>query len=105
MLDRCIYYPQGAAIKKTSRDRGFFLQFIQTNAAYSVFAEPAQFYAASYLLPATTEAYQADSTIVKKQPLLPQFRDAMTDSFPVSNSKIWRGMRVAGDKLKKAIKP
>ena len=96
--------PKGRLSKKRAAIAAF-LQFIQTNAAYSVFAEPAQFYAASYLLPATAEAYQTDSTIVKKQPLLPQFRDAMTDSFPVSNSKIWRGMRVAGDKLKKAIKP
>jgi hypothetical protein len=56
------------------------------------------------LLPATADAYAEDSAIVEKQPLLPKFHEAMSGEFPVSNSKIWQGMRKAGDKLKEIIK-
>lgn len=82
-----------------------FLQFIQTNDAYLHFAEPAEYFAPSYLLPATADAYDKDSPVVAKQPLLPKFHAAMSSEFPVSNSKVWQGMRAAGDNLKAIIKP
>jgi spermidine/putrescine-binding protein len=82
-----------------------FLKFIQSNDAYEAFAEPTQYFAPSYLLPATLASYQEGSPLVKKQPLLPQFYQAMSDTFPVSNSEIWAGMRAAGSKLKKILKP
>ncbi len=82
-----------------------FLQFIQTNEAYLNFAEPAQYYAPSYLLPATLDAYDEDSEIVSKQPLLPKFHAAMSGTFPVANSQVWQGIRTAGSKLKAIIKP
>lgn len=96
--------PKGRLAKKHAAIVAF-LQFIQTNDAYLHFAEPAQYLAPSYLLPATVDAYDEDSAMVEKQPLLPKFREAMSGEFPVSNSKVWRGMRTAGDKLKKIIKP
>ncbi len=82
-----------------------FLQFVQGNEAYLAFAEPAQYFAPSYLLPATADAYEEDSEIVKKQPMLPKFHAAMSDTFPVANSKVWQGMRTAGSKLKDIINP
>jgi thiamine pyridinylase len=95
--------PKGRLAKKHAAIVAF-LQFIQTNDAYLHFAEPAQYLAPSYLLPATADAYAEDSAIVEKQPLLPKFHEAMSGEFPVSNSKIWQGMRKAGDKLKEIIK-
>lgn len=96
--------PKGRLAKKHAAIVAF-LQFIQGDEAYLAFAEPAQYFAPSYLLPATSDAYDKDSEIVKKQPLLPKFRAALSDKFPVANSKVWQGMRTAGSKLKDIINP
>ena len=96
--------PKGRLAKKHAAIVAF-LQFIQGDDAYLVFAEPAQYFAPSYLLPATRDSYDKDSEIVKKQPMLPKFHAALSDTFPVANSKVWQGMRTAGSKLKKIIDP
>lgn len=96
--------PKGKLAKKRAAIVAFLL-FIQSADAYAVFAEPAQYFAPSYLLPATAISYDKDSALVKKQPLLPQFLNSMSDTFPVSNSEIWQGIKTAGGKLKKIIKP
>jgi hypothetical protein len=41
-------------------------------------------------------AYEEESPIVKKQPLLPLYNAALDGSFPVSDSTTWQGMRKAG---------
>ncbi len=96
--------PKGRLAKKHAAIVAF-LQFVQGNDAYLAFAEPAQYFAPSYLLPATSDAYGKDSEIVKKQPMLPKFHAALSDTFPVANSKVWQGMRTAGSKLKDTINP
>jgi hypothetical protein len=96
--------PKGRLSKKHAAIVAF-LQFIQTNDAYDAFAEPAVYLAPSYLLPATAAAYDKDSPLAAKQPLLPAFHEAMSDALPVSNSEVWRGIRVAGDNLKAILKP
>lgn len=96
--------PKGRLAKKRAAIVAF-LQFIQSNAAYEVFAEPAKYFAPSYLLPATEAAYDKDSPLVAKQPLLPAFHHAMSETFPVSNSELWKGIRTAGGKLKTILKP
>lgn len=95
--------PKGRLAKKHAAIAAF-LQFIQTEGAYEAFAEPAEKFAPSYLLPATASAYKEDSSIVAKQPLLRKFHDAMSETFPVSNSNVWQGMRTAGGELKKILK-
>lgn len=82
-----------------------FLQFIQSNDAYEVFARPAPYLAPTYLLPATEAAYDEDSPLLSSQPLLPKFRDAMSEAFPVSNSQLWQGMRAAGARLRDILRP
>lgn len=77
-----------------------FLQFIQTEEAYLAFAEPTQYLAASYLLPATAASYDSDSALVAKQPLLPEFLAALGEEFPVADSRLWQGIRSAGKKLR-----
>ena len=81
-----------------------FIEFIQSDDAYLAFAEPTPFLAPAYLLPATATAY-SNADQLKKQPLLPKYRDALDDSFVVSDHEVWQGMRKAGDELRNALKP
>lgn len=69
--------PKGKLAKKHAAIVAF-LQFVHSNDAYLAFAESAQYYAPSYLLPTTYDAYNKDSDIIKKQPLLPKFHEAMS---------------------------
>jgi hypothetical protein len=96
--------PQGKLAHKAEAISAF-LQFIQSNEAYEAFAEPAPYRASSYLLPAVADAYDPNSTIVKKQPLLPKFLEAMKEAMPIDNSNVWQGMRSAGKKLEELLNP
>lgn len=82
-----------------------FLKFIQGEDAYLAFAEPAPYFAPSYLLPAVASVYDEDSEVVEKQPMLPKFQAALSDAFPVADSNVWQGMRMAGSRLKEMIDP
>ncbi|MCH8042387.1 MAG: extracellular solute-binding protein [Planctomycetes bacterium] len=81
-----------------------FLKFVNSDSAYLAFAEPAPDLAPTYLLPAKLAAYKSEP-ILKKQPLLPKFLQQLDDSFPVTNSKLWKGIRTAGSKVKKHLNP
>ena len=96
--------PKGKLEKKHAAIAAF-LQFMLTNETYLTLAEPAPYGAPAYLLPATAAAYDEESELVKKQPVLAKFHAAMSEEFPVMNSQVWQGMRTAGAKLREEIKP
>lgn len=89
--------PRGKLKSKKSEIKAF-LDFIRTKEGYLAFAQPAEWGAPSYLLPAASIGYEGDLAI--KQPLLAKFRDQLNASFPVTESQVWRGIQKAGSKLK-----
>ena len=93
--------PKGKLAKKR-REIEAFLKFALSPEGYAAFAEPTQYLAASYLLPATAQAYGGE--LEKLQPCLAMFRDQLDASFPVTDAKVWRGMRRAGGELEKILK-
>ncbi len=80
-----------------------FLQFAISDDGYMPFVEPTPWLAPSYLLPAVASAY--DGEILKAQPLLAEFRSQLDGSFPVTDSKVWQGMRRAGAEIKELLYP
>lgn len=96
--------PKGRSAEKRAAIAAF-LQYIQSEDAYLTFAEPAPYLAPSYLLPATVASYDPKSSIVKKQPLLPNYNAVLDGSFPVSDSATWQGMRKAGGIIRKILQP
>lgn len=95
--------PKGK-LKQNEAAIAAFIKFIQSDDAYLAFGEPTPSLAPAYLLPATATAY-SNASQLKNQPLLPKFRDALDDSFVVSDHEVWQGMRQAGGELRKALKP
>jgi ABC-type glycerol-3-phosphate transport system substrate-binding protein len=95
--------PKGKLAPKRAAIRAF-LEFIQSDEAYLYFAEPAPDLAAANLMPAKASVYSNEAAS-KKQPLLPAFRDQLDGDFVVASEDIWRGMQVAGGRLRKVLKP
>jgi ABC-type glycerol-3-phosphate transport system substrate-binding protein len=95
--------PKGRVDRKRAAIAAF-LVFVNSTNGYMAFAEPAAYLAPSYLLPATTEAYE-DEALLAKQPLLPKYLDVMDGSFAVTDSETWQGMRSAGEKLRTLLQP
>lgn len=79
-----------------------FLKFINSDEAYLAFAEPTQYMASTYLLPAKASAYDSE-TLIAKQPLLPEYRKNLDNSFPVTQYDLWQGIRAAGSLIKKHL--
>jgi hypothetical protein len=97
----CFVVPKGRLAKNGDLIIAF-LQFIETDAAYMIFAQPIAYGAATYLLPATRAPYE-DKDVLAVEPLLPSFLKELDSSFVVDNHAVWRGMQVAGKQLRDSL--
>ena len=94
--------PKGSFDKKRAEIK-LFLKFALSPEGYEKLLEPRKYYPSAYLLPAYTEV--AESKFCKeKMPLLSSYVEAIDDSFPVFESKVYRGLDNAGEALKVLLK-
>jgi hypothetical protein len=81
-----------------------FLKLIRSDDGYLCWEEPEAEFATTNLLPAYANTYD-NPELKTKAPLLPLFRDSLSDNFVVNHSDIWNGMRAAGAMLEKDLNP
>jgi hypothetical protein len=78
-----------------------FVRFALSEKGYLAFIEPTAYQPSTYLLPAHSNGYS--EAIVKRQPAINGYRDALDDALLIDGWRLWQGVRTAGGALEKRI--
>lgn len=89
--------PKGKLAAKSAAIEAF-IKMACSDEGYLCWEEPEADFACADLLPAYRATYE-NARLKKVAPLLPRFRDQLSDNFVINHSVLWNGMHTAGELL------